>query len=545
MQKIIFSGAMLFLSMLSFAQMEVDKSYTYSVSEPYRVFDAGRKLYYAKGDEAMSIKIDGKDVLIQKFNSLKPAFIGEKKYEKVFPKNFVIEGIKQVDEKYCIFYSSWDGDNDKEQLFALEIDFSKGEMNTNPKLIMRVDGKISGSMEGSYFSMRVVDKFSFFQSNDKKKLLVQYRKKPEVKNDKKSYDILGFGFINNNLDLVSSREIKMPYTERKTENLDYHLNVNGDLFMLEKVFEDDSNKDRKKKKDDPNYHLEIITLESNASEMKYTKIDLKDKFINKLWFLDSEQEKMEFGGLYNSGSKNLDDVDGIVTFSLNKQLAVENKNFIEFPVDIINLYESERSIKKNEKREAKEDEDGEGATIKNLELREMKVHPDGSKTIIGEEYYVVVHTYVTQQGTRTTYTYHYGDVYVSKVNADGKLSWMNKIPKNQVGKRGRGGMSYQYLFNNNNHYVVFLDNVKNVELPVAGKAPYKHTDGHGGYLTCVKINDNDGKSSKGSILNVREIEDFNIHQIDMDRVFQTGENSFMMEAYKKKKEDVMLKIIVN
>jgi len=98
--------------------MKLSENYSYSVSEPYKVFDADRKLYFVRENEAMAIKIDGKDVLIQKFNSQKPAFIGQKKYEKVFPKNFVIEGIMEVDEKYSIFYSSWDGDNDKEQLFA-------------------------------------------------------------------------------------------------------------------------------------------------------------------------------------------------------------------------------------------------------------------------------------------------------------------------------------------------------------------------------------------------------------------------------------------
>ena len=121
---------------------------------------------------------------------------------------------------------------------------------------------------------------------------------------------------------------------------------------------------------------------------------------------------------------------------------------------------------------------------------------------------------------------------------------MKKIPKNQIGSRGRGGMSFQYLFNNNNHYVVYLDNVKNIDLPL-NKFPERHSDGHGGYLTCVKINDKDGSVTKGSILDVRGMEEFNLHQINMDRVFQTSENSFMMEAYKKKKEDIMLKINLN
>jgi len=535
MRKNLFAGAMLLLSVVSFGQMKVENSYTYSVSTPYKVIDAGTKIYFSKENITTAIKIDDNDIYIQQFDNLKPSFVKLNEYKKMLPTWGLIEGVVELKDKYVILYEDWDKKNKVEQLFAYEIDIKTGVLNTTPKLLLRIEGKVD----------RWYGKFPFYKTNDKSKLLFKYRRVPKEKRDKLSHDVLGFLLVDENLNQISSREVTMPYTERKTENLDYQLDNNGNLYMLEKVFEDDSNKDRKKKNEDPNYHLEIITLESKATEMKYTKLDLKDKFINKLWFVDSAVNTMEFGGLYNSGSKNLDDVDGIVTFSLNKDLAIQNKNFIEFPIEIINLYESEKSIKKNEKREAKEDEDGEGATVKNLELREMKVHQDGSKTIIGEEYFTVTHVHRTSNGTYTTTTYHYGDIYVSKVKADGKLAWMKKIPKIQTGSKGRGGMSYKYLYNDNKHFIVFLDNVKNLELPEAGKSPYRHSDGQGGFLTCVKIDDTNGNVTKGSILDVRGMEDFNLHQINMDRVFQTSENSFMMEAYKKKKEDVMLKINLN
>jgi len=88
---------------------------------------------------------------------------------------------------------------------------------------------------------------------------------------------------------------------------------------------------------------------------------------------------------------------------------------------------------------------------------------------------------------------------------------MKKITKNQRGTKGKGGMSYKYFNANNNHYIVFLDNVKNIDLPI-DKEPKQHTDGQGGYLTTVKISDADGELKKETILNAREVEDFEIYQ---------------------------------
>ena len=91
--------------------------------------------------------------------------------------------------------------------------------------------------------------------------------------------------------------------------------------------------------------------------------------------------------------------------------------------------------------------------------------------------------------------------------------------------------------------MVFLDNVKNIDLPI-DKTPALHSDGQGGYLTAVKIADSDGSLTKSSILNGRDIEDFQMHQFSVNRVFKTSENSFMLEVYKKKKEDIMIKVVL-
>lgn len=525
------------------AQKTLSKDYAFKVSQPYRVVDAESKHYFAKGNEALAVKFDEKIVTIQKFDTEKPAFVKVREYEKFFPKNYVLEDVMEVSDKLYVFYSSWDGDADKEQLFAQEIDFASGEFAGSAKLLVQVDGKVAGTMvKDGMMSMKIVDKFDMMRSFDKKNVLAQYRRKPEYKNDKKSFDIIGMCAFNGNLEKLSVREVKMPYTERRMNNLDYQLDNKGNLYMLAKVFHDDSNDDKKKKKDTvANYHVEMLSIKSGSDKVEISKFDNQNKFINRIWMYDTNKDYLVGGGFYNNGKKaEYDDSDGVFVFKVTADGKITDQKFHEIPLDVLNAFESKKNIKKNAKKEEK----GESAKMRDMTLRDIEVFADGSMILIGEQYDVKSHTMNSMNGgSRTTYTYHYGDILATKLDAAGDLSWMRKIPKNQVGTKGQGGMSYKYFFANNNHYIAFLDNVKNIELQ-SEKEPEKHTDGQGGYLTCVKI-EQDGAMKKGSILNAREVSDFKIYQFSVDRIMKTGENSFMLEAYKKSKEDIMIKVTLN
>lgn len=546
MKKTLLLLSFLFCNIL-FSQKELSKDYSYTISSPYKVFDAKQKVYFSQNNQSIAIKFDGKEVLIQKFDSQKPSFIKEKLYEKFFPKNYRVENVLEFDSKFYVFYSSWDGDNDKEQLFSVEIDFNKGEF-MSPKLIIEINGKLSGKKNFSFFGGGFYDmidgtqdKFDFLVSHDGKKMLVQYRKKPEVRNDKKSYDVVGLVAFGENLTQISEREIKMPYTERRMDNLDYQLDNEGNLYLLAKVYHDDSNDDKKRSKDElANYHLELFFIKNGTNELKISKFENKDKFITKLWLFDSPQNFLVCGGFFSNGKGDLDDSDGVLAFKIDKQGNIYDSVSHDIPAEIINQYESAKTKKKNDKKEKK----GDVAKISNLLLNDIIVNNDGSLILIGEQYFEVTVTSMGPNGSMSSRTYYnYLDILATKIGVSGELSWMKKIPKSQRGGRGQGGMSYKYFSANNHHYLIFLDNVKNIDLPI-DKTPALHSDGKGGYLTAVKIADSDGSLTKSSILNGRDIEDFQMHQFSVNRVFKTSEDSFMLEVYKKKKEDIMIKVVL-
>lgn len=525
---------------LAFAQKQLSKDYSYTVSKPYKVFDAFEKLYFYKNDQILTVKLDGKEIMIQRFSSKgdKVEFKSEKLYiaKELFPKNYVVEKVMEFNDKLYLFYASWDGDNEKEQLFAREIDFEKGEFIGENRLIIKVDGKVTGT---SAIGFNIKGKFSFLVSSDENKMLVKYRKKPEVKRDTKSWDIIGVHAFEGDLEAKWNNELTMPYTERRMDVLDYTIDRQANAYILAKVYHDDSNDDKKKKKDkEANYHVELFRIPTGTNKVDITKIEVKDKFINGLWMYESPGDYMVCAGFYNKG-KNYSAADGVMVFKVKKDGEIFDESFNDIPLEVINQNLRAKTRRKNEKKEKEQEEDGEGegAEMQNLVMDKIVINSDGSLVLVGEQYFMQAH--YTQKGVY--YTYHYNDILVAKIDPAGSMAWIKKLPKRQQGSRGLGGMSYKHFSANNNHYLLYLDNVKNYNLP-DDKTPAMHSDGQGGYFTSYKINDATGESINSSVFDMRNVDDMTMYQFAIGRILPISKDEFVIEFYKKKKEDVMMKV---
>lgn len=522
------------------AQVKLSKDYSYSISKPYKVFDGG-KSYFSNDDEVLTFKKNKKKILIQKFdaNSLKELVRTEYKISDLFPKNWQLEGTQQIGENIFIYYSSWNGGKvKKERLFVKKISFSDGKFSEGfDKQIVSVNGKVTGLQvrTSGGFGLKVVNKFDIIKIDNASKFLVKYRKKPEVKNDKKSYDVIGLKVFDTELNEIWGSEFKMPYTERQMNLLDYATDEEGNIYTLVKKFHDDSNKD--KKKDESNYQLELFKYEKESKKLVVRKINIGDKFISNIGLYVNNKKEIYFAGYYNDGESS-SNVNGIAVFKMDDIDNVPAKNFHEIPVEILNQYVKEKTKRKNNKKDKKDK-----AEYNSLTLRKLFFHEDGGISILGEQYYVRAYTtYSSKGGSRTRYTYHYNDILISKIDPSGNLEWMKKIPKRQKGSRGLGGMSFTHFYTNNSHYLLYLDNVKNIKLPL-NKIPAMHSDKMGGYLTACKINNITGEVSKGSIFDSRNLKGkIAAHQFNTDRIVQTKKGEFVIEVYKKKKEDVLIKV---
>jgi len=503
---------------------------------PYRVQDASERHYFSKGNEMLTIKVRGRFIIVQKFNTTTLKELSSKEFEH-FPKPFVIEKIMEFNNRYFVFFSVWDKKNHLEQLYYQEISFAKANFIGEPKRIIKSSTKITGfftsavSISG-FIPMGGVtrDKFHFNTSYDNSKLLVQFRLYPDNKNDKVNYDKIGMYVFDGDIKPVWNKTIKMPYTEAQMNNLDYSVDSEGNAYILSQVYATKSPKEIVKGK--VNYHMEMLKVAKGSGFVEKIKVGLDNKLIQNVWIFETADNYMTCAGFYTDYDS--DDANGIFTFRQNIDGRITNKTTHAFPVELVNMYKKERIQKKNKKKG--------NSDFDNLQLTQLVAQDDGSVVIIGEQRYTVTTTYTSNGSTRTKTTYYYDDMLAAKINEDGNLAWMKKLPKRQKGARGIGAMSYFLAQDDNkNIHLLFLDNQKNLQLSTT-EVPAYHVDGAGGFLTDYRIDINTGDTKKQNYFDVREVAGMKIYQFTPSRIEYTGKNKCIIEAYKKKKEDILLEI---
>ena len=521
--KFLYTTLLIVFSTLVFGQgIKTSKEFKVTTGTPYPVHNAWLKNYYSNGNDMISLKGSGKKFVIQKFDVKQLKEVSRTTYD-LFPDGFVYEDVIKIKGRLFLFYSLWDKENQKEQLFVKEIDFDLGAFVGEDKLMLSINGKITGT--GTYVG--VFDKFSFNLSYDESKILVKYRKKPEEKNDAKNNDEIGLSVFDDKLNRIWTKEVEMPYTEKKMNNIDYSIDKEGNAYIMAKVFNDNSTK-IKGKDGETNYHFELLRYFENGNKYSISSITVKDKQISSIWMYENPNNYMICSGYYSSG-KALDVTDGLFSFKVNNKGEIYDHKAYEFPLDIINQFVSDKQMEKNAKKEEK----GKVVGIEYLELKEFIIQADGSTLIVGEQDFVVTRT----DSKGNTYTVqHNHDILVTKLDAKGNLAWMKKLPKRQVGYGG----GFNYYFENGQHYFLYIDDIANLNLPV-NQTPSFIT-GKGICLGAFKVADTNGEVSKLSLFDTKIVNGIKMYQFSISRIVRTGPKTFVVEAYKKKKQDILIKV---
>ncbi|HEY0031467.1 MAG TPA: hypothetical protein VGC65_11955 [Bacteroidia bacterium] len=535
---------------VTFAQVKLSKDFTVTVGTPYQVVDAGNKEYFSDGKgHTISVKTKGKEVTIQRYDIGDMKELSNKMYEDFPPANKVQKILKVGDKLFYVF-SSFDKKAKKENLYSREVNMNDGTFE-EPKLLFSTAKEVTVSAYGdpagmSMFGMGIPIRFEVHKSFDNSKILIRYRLKPEEKNDAKNYDVLGFYVFNTKLEKQWGGEVKMPYTEKVMNNLAYGVNKEGKAYMLAYI--------------NASKQFELINIGSDL-KTKTNKIDIDGKLVfQQLNLVETEDGNMTCIGFYasgmdvmynwNGGGVTSFNTNGILDFKMDQNGKVLQKYDFEFPIELINQYESKRSKEKNEKREATGK-----AGINDLKLIDVSVDANGNTTIVGEQQYTRKEMVITEMKN----VYYYGDIVATKFDKSGKLLWMKKLPKTQSAVGGdassgmmigagtatppmeKRGMSVRYMKGKDASYILFLDNVKNADLGI-NDVPERHKDGHGGFLTAYKIDDVTGAIEKHSIFDITDIQGIEAFQFKTSRIFEAADKVFMLEIYAKGKKDSMIKM---
>lgn len=533
-------GLTLLLPFFLFAQVKLSKDFNVSTGTPFQVVDAATKVYKEVGNgQTISLKVRGKLVTIQKFDSNTMKEVKRNVYED-FPEYAKYQEFLRVGDKLFYVFEAYNKKEKTFSVYAREINIKTTTFKPAKKILTTsgvvvplnivtslVISSATGQMGIGTFRS---SKFDVIASSDESKILVQYRNKPLYKSDAKNYDVLGFNVFDGNFTKVWSKEVKMPHTEKEMNNLAYNVMNDGTVTMLSRVNEDKS--------------FELITI-PKGGKLAYKKLAVKKGMdFSRFELKETPKGTVLAAGYYANGTEVKVDwtgslsfdrnINGIYVFEANTAGKIVKEIDYPFSLKFIQENISKRQKKKAGKKEAKGK-----AGITNLVLREFDVAKDGSLLIIGEVNYTKKEMWMTSMQNVT----HYGNMVATKIAADGTILWNKKLAKNQatLATAMNTGLGAKYIQGTDAHYLLFVDNRKNANLP-AGQVAAPHKGGFGGYLTAYKIDDATGSVKKHLILDLTDIGGIKAYQFNVSRIFEAKEKTFLLEVYIKNKKDTMVKM---
>lgn len=519
------------------SQMLKSKDFDFELGKPYTVIDAPSKNYFAVPDGLVAVKVDGNKYFLQKMSGETLSQVCMKEVRDL-PKGHALETFVEMEGRIFLFYSMWDKPAQTEELWYREVDTKNCGFVGESTNVLKVKGKITGYLSRrSMFSYSTEGKWTFIPSLDGQRLLVKYRKKPEERDDSKNKDVIGMVVFDKTMKEEWRSELTMPYTEEMMDNLDEAVDGEGNGYLLALVREK-TKKEVKRGEEIPS-HLEVLRFGAGATDFDAMPVDLPDMFLNGLRLFEGANGTMLCSGFYTKGRKAMG-AEGVFTFAIGRTGAVQHVDTIDIPMDVINQNLSERAQRKNEERE----QDDKSVGIPNLRMERVLVKDNGGMVLIGEQFYMQQHTSRMGNSTYTYYTYHYENLLVTSISPSGQLEWMKKFPKRQVTKNASGGGCGISTFETaDNLYILYMDNVKNMNL-ADNKMAETHSDGQGGFLTAYKVDWATGEPMKTSILDTRDAKGTELFQIGIDRIVPINDTEFFMEAYKKGKEDVLVRVFM-
>jgi len=535
--------ALLCISITISAQDDYVQSDDFRVelSKPHRVIDAKSKLYLTGEDYIVAIKtLKNGDFHIQSFDKGSLDQIAVSVVDDM-EKKADIESFWELNDRFWVFYSLYDSKKKTERLFAWEIDPEKAKMMGSPTLMVSVNGKLSGTrVQTGAYKFKVTNKFRFETSKSGEYIMVRYRLLPETKNDDKSHDRVGMKVFNSELEEQWGVEKEMERTEAEMNFMDYTVDSEGNAYILAQIFASASDRKDSERGDEAfDGYIELIKLMSGSGEIERTKLELEsDRIIESVALWEKDENELVIGGYYNNpGSYS---VHGMYVLHVSKDDGAYTQNYHAIPKEVLNAFSTKSEKKKNEKN-AKKGREGENKLV----FDKLFVDEEGNIILVGEEFWVTSRTTTSSSGsTRTTYYYHYGDILAAKINTEGEMDWLVKVPKIQNGGASQGGMSYTTLFNSDALYLLYIDNEKNFTLS-PHETPEAHQDGQGGFMTSAKINSETGELSKEHLFNMRDVNGVEVYQFTTSRVVNISDDTIAVEVYKKKKEDIWIRVGLN
>lgn len=540
MPRLLFLLGTFFFSMFNiFGQYQTAETTGFELSKPYHVVDAKHKRYFHHNGEVLAVKVTGSRITVQKLDPNAMQEILRKELMMNEPSH--LEHIKKFGDKILVFYSIWDKINLAEQLFYREIDFQTGEWKGDPINIVTSSGKIKNrGIQTHFLSDAFWQKFYIYFSQGDSTFLVQYRLAPVETNDALNFDKIGLHVFNTNMQKVWGKEVEMPYTEEKMDILSYTVDQKGNAYMVIDVIQ--------VKERYPN-RFELLKCNALIENCNHWPIDLEVEYAAQAGVFETSNGKLILAGIYTENDLDGDQEGGLFYDEVTAKGLSKKLKTVSIPKKICLEYEAPAISGENSPYKS--------GRLSNLDIKKIIMNKDGSLVFIAEQIYqtIVIHSSTSASSVGSTVFDNFDNLLMIKLNTNGQAEWFRKIPKRQMEIARRNSTSFQHYYLNGVHHLVFLDLAKNAGVSPK-RVPYTIEFGNfgspfdfisGNDLGAVNlvdfiVDDNLGAVKRMDIMDVSRPKGYKFIGFSLAKVTNVSKSQLIFEVYKKKKEDVFVKI---
>ncbi len=289
----------------------------------------------------------------------------------------------------------------------------------------------------------------FFVSADKN-YVVDYSSRFDK--DKSAKENITMRVYDANMDLAWEKEFEIPYNSDLFRIDRVIVDENGNTHLLGKEFFE---KVKSFKKGKSNFKYHVLSFLNKGTEIKDNSLEIDNFVITDAAIGITSDGFLVASGFY--GTKSMNSIDGSFSIKMDiKSHKVLFSNRKEFGKEFIQMGMSDREIKRSNKKEDK----GEDLELPNFDLDRFVLMPDGGWLLMAEQFYITTQTITTSgpngsMSTRTITYYHYDDIILVKMNANGEIEWNTKIPKNQSSSGAISPLSYSWFYCKGKIYILY------------------------------------------------------------------------------------------
>jgi hypothetical protein len=290
--------------------------------------------------------------------------------------------------------------------------------------------------------------FQIILSKNRQFLCVEY----VIPGRRAGFDQFGYKVLNTKFEPIIDGEYELPYESRYSSVDLHHVTDNGDYLIGVSVFSitnfgvwrDHSAIEK----------AVVIQLSKDGNHLFDLQIDQQRVFDFNIASSDSVAVITgTYGEAFAPGAK------GVFLQRINlRSHQVEKEAFHQFPALFL---EEELALNRKNYFERKDNHNRFGSELMNYTFRSVSLTADGSLIVVAEQFYIYQQNTSDGRGlTQTLQHYYYNDVVVYRMNREGELQWIVRIPKEQHSINDFGYFSSIKVISENGKTHVFFNDTK-------------------------------------------------------------------------------------